>query len=159
VSGTYDVRLYVVAENTGMSIYRMFAGDDLLGTYEVPVTDQAVELGTEFRGAWDNVQVNAGDEIRVEADAGTLDNTTWTRAGWQKITFMAQVDPNNVSTAPSREQPRLAPAQAATGMTGAVHTLDGRRAPPGVATAVRAPIGTGVYIVQSLRDARRLIAR
>ncbi|MBD3244268.1 MAG: hypothetical protein GF331_26990, partial [Chitinivibrionales bacterium] len=33
VSGPYNVRLYAAAENTGTSTYRVWAGDNLIGTY------------------------------------------------------------------------------------------------------------------------------
>lgn len=158
VSGEYNVRLYAVAENTGRSTYRAFAGDNLIGTYEVPLTDQAVELGTDFRGAWDNVQINTGDEIRIEANAGTLDNSTWTRAGWQKITFMPQFDPNNVATASPENQPRMVPHKPVAGRSGIVYTLDGRRAPR-AAAAMRSEASRGIYVVESRHGAGRLIAR
>ncbi len=158
-SGEYNVRLYAVAENTGRSTYRVFAGDNLLGTYEVPLTDQTVELGVDFRGAWDNVPINTGDEIRIEANAATLDNTTWTRAGWQKITFMPQFDPNNVSIEPRRVEHRAVTHAPAAECGSRVYTLDGRRAPRAVRGTALTGASTGVYVVKGRHRAARMIAR
>ena len=147
-SGPYNVRLYCVAENVGRSSYRVWVGDDLLGTYTVPLTDQGTELGIDFRGAWDNVQVSTGDEIRVEASAGTLDNVSWTRAGWQKLTFMPQFDVNNVAVDSRRKAPaaeerlRMSPHGQAT-----VYALDGRRV--GRAGPAGRRVSHGVYVVRS----------
>ncbi len=132
-SGRYNIRLYCVAEDVGRSTYRLWVGDALLGTYQVPLTDQATELGIDFRGTWDNVQVNTGDEIRVEASAGTLNNTTWTRAGWQKVSFMPLFDPTRLSLAPT---PR-APARASADAGGRVYSLDGRMLRGAAALAAR----------------------
>lgn len=147
-SGAYNIRLYCVAENLGRSSYRVWVGDNLLGTYTVPLTDQGTELGIDFRAAWDGVTVNSGDEITVEANAGTLDNAVWTRAGWQKLTFMPQFDPNDVATdehasrTPARRSSDLRQAASAY-----MYTLDGRRVVSQGAGALRSP--RGVYIQRS----------
>ncbi len=92
----YDISLYAIGESVGTSRYRIYVRDSLLGEYETPLTatrtdgwvdEPDPQFPTPLKGVWYDVDLALGDPIRIEAVAGSLDDVTWTRGMWHRLTL------------------------------------------------------------------------
>ncbi len=90
----YNVILHAVGENDGQSEFTVNIGDQLLGTFVVPLSAESWEIGAAYNATWEGVEIENGDLITVHGATASND-TEWSRARWLKIEFVPSPCPGN----------------------------------------------------------------
>lgn len=89
-SGTYDITFHGVGESDGQSEYELFVNGTSVGKYQVPLSSQAFEEGDAYNMTWQDVSVNNGDEIKVQAWIHSSDGQEYSRGRWLKVEFVTE---------------------------------------------------------------------
>lgn len=85
-SGMYDVVFVAVGENDGNSEYKVYINDTQIGEFKVPMSSEMFAEGPNHNDLWENIEINKGDKITVQAKVGT-DGTEYSRGRWSGIVF------------------------------------------------------------------------
>jgi len=86
-SGAYDIILRAVGENDGKSEFRVSRNDEEIGHFVCPLSEQTFAVGKKFSALWENVTIENGDAISVQAKVGT-DGQEFSRGRWGSLVFV-----------------------------------------------------------------------
>lgn len=103
-TGTYNLTLDAVGENDGKSRYTVSVDDDLVGSFECPLSELQFEQGRKFRKTWKNIQITDGSIINVSSEVGSEDGAEFSRARWAAVVFEPADEATKKATMPFLKQ-------------------------------------------------------
>ena len=86
-SGTYHVTLQAVGESDGKSTYQVTIGDETIGEFTCPLSQDTYEEGPAFHKTWKAIQIAKGAMIAVQSQIASEDGQEHSRARWAAITL------------------------------------------------------------------------
>lgn len=87
-SCTYRIIFHGVGENDGQSSFKILVNDVEVGAYQIPLSTEGYEYGSQYNLKIEEVEIANGDKIKVIGTTGSADGKEWSRARWLKIEFL-----------------------------------------------------------------------
>lgn len=89
-SGMYDVIFLGVGENDGASAYTVWVDGIEIGDFTCGMSKHSFEEGILFSDLWENVRLQKGASVKVQARIGSADGKEYSRGRWAGLIFAPQ---------------------------------------------------------------------